>query len=79
MNHRRLFRCSTDRGFFAASEKCIDFCQGDLSEDDVMLLDSGENVFLWFGKNASEMEKKLAVKSAQVCTSFYIILYVCCE
>ena len=56
------------------SEKCIDFSQGDLSEDDVMLLDSGQNVFLWFGKNASEMEKKLAVKSAQVNTSFYILV-----
>lgn len=42
--------------------------QGDLSEDDVMMLDSGKNVFLWFGKNASEVERKLSVKSAQVRT-----------
>ncbi len=27
MGHRRLFRCSNERGFFAVSEKCIDFCQ----------------------------------------------------
>ncbi len=40
--------------------------QGDLSEEDVMLLDNGKQVFVWFGKNASEVEKKLAVKSAQV-------------
>ena len=40
--------------------------QGDLSEEDVMLLDNGKQVYVWFGKNASEVEKKLAVKSAQV-------------
>lgn len=66
MKHTRLFRCSNDKGFFAVSEKCSDFCQGDLSEDDVMMLDNGEVVFIWFGKNASEMEKKLSMKSAQV-------------
>ncbi len=31
-----------------------------------MMLDNGSEVFLWFGKNSSEMEKKLALKSAQV-------------
>lgn len=41
--------------------------QGDLSEEDVMLLDNGKQVYVWFGKAASEVEKKLAVKSAQVC------------
>lgn len=27
MKYRRLFRCSNDKGFFAVSEKCSDFCQ----------------------------------------------------
>ena len=27
MNWRRLFRCSNEKGFFAVSEKCLDFCQ----------------------------------------------------
>ena len=31
-----------------------------------MLLDNGKQVYVWFGKAASEVEKKLAVKSAQV-------------
>lgn len=33
-----------------------------------MILDNGTTVFVWFGKNASEMEKKLSMKSAQVNT-----------
>lgn len=66
MKHSRLFRCSNAKGFFAVSEKCSDFCQEDLSEDDVMMMDNGTTVFIWFGKNASEMEKKLSLKSAQV-------------
>lgn len=50
--------------------------QEDLSEDDVMLLDNGSALFAWFGKNASEMEKKLSLKSAQV----QVIVMVCvCE
>ena len=31
-----------------------------------MMLDSGAEVFLWFGKASSEIEKKLSLKSAQV-------------
>ncbi len=31
-----------------------------------MIMDNGEVLFVWFGKNSSEMEKKLSMKSAQV-------------
>jgi len=27
LDHARLFRCSNERGYFAVSEKCSDFCQ----------------------------------------------------
>ena len=27
MNYARLFRCSNEKGYFAVSEKCADFCQ----------------------------------------------------
>ena len=51
--------------------QCIEilslFVQEDLSDDDVMILDNGTNVFVWFGKNSSEMERRLAVRSCQVC------------
>ena len=42
MQFARLFRLSNDAGYFRASEKCADFCQDDLVNDDVMLLDNGE-------------------------------------
>lgn len=66
MEYTRLFRCSNERGYFIVSEKCSDFCQDDLADDDIMILDNGEQVFLWLGAKCSEVEIKLAYKSAQV-------------
>lgn len=75
MDHLRLFRCSNDKGYFAVSEKCIDFCQDDLADDDIMILDEGEDVFIWVGSKCSEVEIKLALKSAQVCIiPYYLFL-----
>lgn len=66
MKYTRLFRCSNEKGYFTVSEKCTDFCQDDLADDDIMILDNGEQVFLWLGSRCSEVEIKLAYKSAQV-------------
>lgn len=62
----RLFRCSNEKGFFCVSEKCSDFCQDDLADEDVMLLDTGSELFIWIGESASDIEKKLSVKASQV-------------
>ena len=43
-------------------------CQDDLADDDIMILDNGEQVFLWLGAKCSEVEIKLGYKSAQVST-----------
>ena len=40
--------------------------QDDLADDDVMILDTGDQVFLWICKKTSDVEIKLAFKSAQV-------------
>ena len=40
--------------------------QDDLADDDVMILDNGELVFLWIGRKTSDVEIKLSFKSAQV-------------
>lgn len=37
-------RCSNEKGYFSVSEKCSDFCQDDLADDDIMLLDNGQEV-----------------------------------
>lgn len=66
MAYTRLFRCSNDKGYFAISEKCSDFCQDDLADDDIMILDNGSQVFIWVGTRCSDVEIKLAYKSAQV-------------
>lgn len=78
-NMRSIFfiklRCSNEKGYFTVSEKCSDFCQDDLAHDDIMILDSGEHVFLWMGPRCSEVEVKLSYKSAQVRLHLYIIAF----
>jgi len=44
-----------------------------LADDDIMILDNGEQVFLWLGTRCSEVEIKLAYKSAQVNSIIYFI------
>nr|XP_055070805.1 villin-1 [Misgurnus anguillicaudatus]XP_055070806.1 villin-1 [Misgurnus anguillicaudatus] len=60
----RLFECSNQTGRFVATE-ITNFNQDDLDEDDVMLLDIWDQVFLWIGKGANDTEKQEAVVTAQ--------------
>ncbi|XP_069067156.1 villin-like protein [Pleurodeles waltl] len=60
----RLFECSNQTGRFIMTE-VVDFAQEDLDEDDIMLLDTWEEIFLWIGKYANEYEKKESLTSAQ--------------
>uniref|UniRef100_H2ZPM4 Gelsolin-like domain-containing protein n=1 Tax=Ciona savignyi TaxID=51511 RepID=H2ZPM4_CIOSA len=66
LHHVRLFRCSNEKGFFAVSEKCTDFCQDDLADDDIMLLDNGNEVYMWVGSQTSQVEVKLGLKTVSV-------------
>ncbi|MGH0157502.1 UNVERIFIED_CONTAM: hypothetical protein FKN15_041593 [Acipenser sinensis] len=59
----RLFECSNQTGRFMMTE-VFDFAQEDLDEEDVMLLDTWEEIFLWIGKAANDVEKKESLTSA---------------
>ncbi|GCC36965.1 hypothetical protein chiPu_0015465 [Chiloscyllium punctatum] len=60
----RLFECSNQTGRFIATE-ITDFTQDDLDDDDVMLLDTWEQIFLWIGNGANEKEKEDSIVTAQ--------------
>ncbi|XP_074140649.1 villin-like protein isoform X2 [Sminthopsis crassicaudata] len=60
----RLFECSSQTGRFIMTEIMF-FSQDDLDEDDIMLLDTWEEVFLWIGKDSSAYEKKDSVAVAR--------------
>ncbi|XP_060925962.1 advillin isoform X2 [Limanda limanda] len=60
----RLFECSNKTGRFIVSE-LTQFTQDDLNDDDIMLLDTWDQVFLWIGKEANAVERKEAVVTSQ--------------
>lgn len=66
LEYCRLFRLSNEQGYFCASEKCSDFCQDDLADDDVMLLDTGAQIYLWWGRKTSDVEQKLSFQAAKL-------------
>ncbi|CAL9688482.1 unnamed protein product [Knipowitschia caucasica] len=61
----RLFGCSNKTGRLAVEEVPGDFTQSDLATDDVMLLDTWDQIFLWVGKEANDTERNGAPKIAK--------------
>uniref|UniRef100_A0A8C5N0B0 Macrophage-capping protein n=1 Tax=Leptobrachium leishanense TaxID=445787 RepID=A0A8C5N0B0_9ANUR len=61
----RLFGCSDKTGRFVIEEVPGEFTQEDLAEDDVMMLDAWEQVFLWIGKDSNDREKRESQTAAQ--------------
>ena len=62
----RLFHCklSVATGKFRAYE-VFNFEQDDMVEDDVMILDSGDEIYVWIGNDAHENEKRESLKLAK--------------
>ncbi|XP_053739756.1 scinderin like b isoform X1 [Synchiropus splendidus] len=61
----RLFGCSNKTGRLIVEEVPGDFTQSDLATDDVMLLDTWDQIFLWVGNEANEEERTGAPKIAK--------------
>ncbi|XP_012936181.1 advillin [Aplysia californica] len=59
----RLFQCSNASGRFKV-EEVVDFSQEDLVEDDVMILDTIDEVYVWVGNGANAIEKKESLQTA---------------
>ncbi|XP_076064195.1 advillin-like isoform X2 [Oratosquilla oratoria] len=59
----RLFQCSNASGVFEA-EEVVSFTQEDLVDDDVMLLDAWDTIFLWIGINSNKVEQRESEKLA---------------
>eukprot|EP00026_Physarum_polycephalum_P002067 Phypoly_transcript_02071.p1 GENE.Phypoly_transcript_02071~~Phypoly_transcript_02071.p1 ORF type:complete len:829 (+),score=189.83 Phypoly_transcript_02071:487-2973(+) len=59
----RLFWGSNATGLFKV-EEIFDFTQDDLDEDDVYILDLYNEVYVWVGSGANDVEKKMAMETA---------------
>ncbi|KAK3752621.1 hypothetical protein QZH41_018816, partial [Actinostola sp. cb2023] len=59
----RLFQFSNASGAFKI-EEIFEFVQEDLIEDDVMLLDTYDEVFVWIGQGANDEEKRESLRTA---------------
>ncbi|XP_051893060.1 gelsolin-like [Pristis pectinata] len=62
----RLFACSNKTGRFIMEEVPGEQTQDDLATDDVMILDTWDQVFVWIGNDAQEEEKLEARASAKL-------------
>jgi hypothetical protein len=51
-------------------EEIPEFSQEDLSSDDVMILDAFTDIYIWIGKGANEIERKMSMDTASVCRIF---------
>ncbi|KAG8223496.1 hypothetical protein J437_LFUL004964, partial [Ladona fulva] len=61
----RLFHCKINSLGKFSVEEIDDFKQEDLDEDDVMILDSGDEIYVWVGSKASSEERQQAMKMAE--------------
>jgi hypothetical protein len=57
----RLFQCSNAHGYFHMRE-LYNFCQEDLNNGDVMVLDTFGTIYCWIGRDSNATERKNVFK-----------------
>lgn len=62
----RLFHCKLLSNGQFRTEDIDHFEQNDLDEDDIMILDGGDELYLWQGKYSDEEEKRRSIEVAYV-------------
>lgn len=61
----RLFHCNVSPTGKLRVEEITHFKQEDLDEDDIMVLDSGDEIYVWVGNKATQEERQLGMKMAE--------------
>jgi len=61
----RLFHCHVSPTGKLRVEEITHFRQEDLDEDDIMVLDSGDEIYVWVGNKSSSEERQLGMKMAE--------------
>lgn len=65
----RLFHCRILKNGRFRVEEIAQFEQDDLCVDDVMVLDGGDEIYVWEGDKCDEEEKTKSVDMAKVCVT----------
>lgn len=60
----RLFHCSNAHGYFHMKE-LYNFCQEDLNNHDVMVLDTFNTIYMWIGLHSNDGERRTVGKKVE--------------
>lgn len=62
----RLFHCYIDRSQYLRVVEVNNFEQDDLDVDDIMVMDGGDEIYVWEGSGSTEEEKEKSLRMAKV-------------
>lgn len=69
----RLFHCQIRTNGRFRVEEIANFAQDDLDPDDIMVLDGGDEVYVWVGTGSTEEEKAKSIDMAKVSLAGFVI------